>query len=587
MKERYMLMLFRLLAIVFICLAVIGGVRAYSPVPFMDMWDGYLNFFTKVSGGDMTVWWAQHNEHRIVLARALFWIDLSWFQGAGWFLIVVNYLLIGVACLFFYVILKEQLTTETEKFSRQILNLLILSLFFSWIQRPNLTQGFQSQFILAQLLPLIGFFLLHRAYTSPSHSNGLFFLTCLTGVISLGTMANGILALPLMTLFALVLRMSWKGIAGLAILAIITTTAYFNEYHVPGGGSSKYIPLSISGELVQYLLLYIGGPFYYITGKGSLVITQLAGLFLIASTIFFACRFVNKPATSSLQLAMLTFLLYIVGTALGTGFGRLKFGVEQALSSRYQTPALMAWAALLVLYAPVIAKGISRNPARVLIPLMLVPLLLLPQQFKAVRSQQDTLFEREVAALALELGIKDQQQISSIFPSADWALSLAKKPSELDLSIFGHPLIKNANQLIGKFEKTRSLVQCQGSLDEISGIEDHGRYVRVRGWLFQSNAKKRPSLIHLFNGVGRIMGYALTGQQRPDVEPAINPEVTESGFKGYLLAQQLGQSVILRGYHPDCELKVVAPLVPYTVKKTEFGASTISVRKDHVVGINE
>ena len=51
--------------------------------------------------GDNLHWWSQHNEHWIVLARMLFWIDLSWFHGLGSFLIVVNFLLIGIAYLVF------------------------------------------------------------------------------------------------------------------------------------------------------------------------------------------------------------------------------------------------------------------------------------------------------------------------------------------------------------------------------------------------------------------------------------------------------------------------------------------------------
>ena len=33
-------------------LAVAGAVSAYSPVPFSDMWNGYLDFFVRASSGD-------------------------------------------------------------------------------------------------------------------------------------------------------------------------------------------------------------------------------------------------------------------------------------------------------------------------------------------------------------------------------------------------------------------------------------------------------------------------------------------------------------------------------------------------------
>ncbi|MGD4365427.1 hypothetical protein QT713_22860, partial [Xanthomonas citri pv. citri] len=42
----------------------------FSPVPFWDMWDGGLGFYVRQMT-DVSQWWAQHNEHRIVLSRIL------------------------------------------------------------------------------------------------------------------------------------------------------------------------------------------------------------------------------------------------------------------------------------------------------------------------------------------------------------------------------------------------------------------------------------------------------------------------------------------------------------------------------------
>jgi hypothetical protein len=41
MKKQNILTSFWLLGGAYFVLAVIGGVRTYSPVPLMDMWDGY------------------------------------------------------------------------------------------------------------------------------------------------------------------------------------------------------------------------------------------------------------------------------------------------------------------------------------------------------------------------------------------------------------------------------------------------------------------------------------------------------------------------------------------------------------------
>src|SRR5262245_64250723 len=92
-KSSLSVSLFALLALSFVGLAIIGAIRVYSPVPLSDMWNGSVDFFRRVNDGDMAAWWAAHNEHRIVLARILFWMDLALFSGTAWLLIVAHYLL--------------------------------------------------------------------------------------------------------------------------------------------------------------------------------------------------------------------------------------------------------------------------------------------------------------------------------------------------------------------------------------------------------------------------------------------------------------------------------------------------------------
>lgn len=571
---------FGMLAVMMVGMAIIGGTRSYSPVPYWDMWDGYLDFFIRISNGDIAAWWSQHNEHRIVLSRVLFWIDLTWFDGLSRFLIVIHYLLMSIAFLFFHITLKEQLSSESDIFLRRILSLMILIILFSWIQKTNYTQGFQSPFILAHLLPFIAFYLQHRSFVNGASSKGYFFLAWLTGVMSLGTMANGVLVLPLMTLLALILRMGWQRLFVLAISAIISTTLYFYDYHsITGHGSLTDVLIDNPTGVLQYLLLYIGGPFYYLTGEGSLLVAQLAGFFLITSAAFFTWKSLKNISVSSLQLALITYLLYIGGTALGTAGGRLSLGLEQALSSRYQTPALMVWAALIVLYAPAIAREVNKGSNRVLAALIFVPLLLLPHQLKVFCSQQNFLFEKDIAALALELGINDRAQISSIYPSVERALLIAKKSDELDISIFGQSNVKDASKLIGQFSRARSPVQCMGSLDEVNSIEGNLEFVKIRGWAYQNEVNEVPKIIYLLDENRQIIGHALTGQVRPDVGVAVDSKAMESGFKGYSLSKQLGKSVIFRSYQPDCELEVKTSPLTFSVKDEEFYASAATVRQ--------
>ncbi len=545
-----------------VVLAIVGGVIHYSPVPYWDMFDGYLAFFVNSKHGGWPIWWEQHNEHRIVLTRLLFWMDLSWFQGTGWYLIAVNYILAGASCMVFYTFLKERLKIQQNKEHVQLLGLFLFAWLFSWSQSENFIWGFQSQFFLAQLLPLATFYCLHKSVTTTSYPSVWFSATCLLGVASLGTMANGVLALPLVFILSLLLRMDWRKSLLLGLLAVGGIAIYFYDYHsVDGHGSLRQTLAEDPVGMIRYVLSYVGGPFYALTGKGkiSLVIAQLVGIFLIISSAFFTIKALRAPTTSSLPLALLTFILYVGGTAFGTAGGRLMFGLNQAVSSRYMTPALMAWAALLILYAPSLAAGLTRNRNRVLWPLLILFALMVPRQLTALRPDIEAQFQRKVAALALELRIQDEAQVNTIYPSLETALALTKTPVSSNLSIFGMDPIKDVSQLIGTTETVNAPVQCKGHVDRISTIPGENRYVSIEGWVYDTSSQSSPESLHIINKQDQVIGYALTGLPQPEVAINIDKKARNSGFKGYVRADQVGQPITLLGHKPTCQLKTFAP----------------------------
>ena len=199
-RQHLLRLSFTSMAALFVALAIAGAVRAYSPVPYWDMWSGYLPFLDQAASGDWTVWWRQHNEHRILLTRLLFWMDLRWFGGASWFLLAANYVLIALGAVLACKILRELPVPPGRDADMHALMAFAVIWLFFWSQWENLTWGFQSQFIMAQMLPLAALYMLYRSLKGGSAT---FALACLLGLMCAGTMANGILALPLMTAYAL------------------------------------------------------------------------------------------------------------------------------------------------------------------------------------------------------------------------------------------------------------------------------------------------------------------------------------------------------------------------------------------------
>jgi hypothetical protein len=550
-------------ALLFIVLAVAGGVRGYSIVPYWDMWDGYLIFLDNAARDGWPAWWEQHNEHRIVLSRLFFWADLRWFAGAGWFLIAVNYILVALGAVLFCRILREVVLPQQSDTDKRALAAFVVICLFFWSQQENLTWGFQSQFILAQLLPLTALYVLYR---SMQGGTVLFVLACLLGVLSAGTMANGILALPLMAVYAMLTRQGMRRIGVLLALAVLVILAYFHQYVPPAGHGSLSQALRERPEsFVRYVLIYLGGPFNYAFGEGKTgkVMAQLAGLFFVASAIRFAWLNLRQPRQVALPLVLLFFIAYIGGTAIGTAGGRVLFGVDQALSHRYTTPALTAWCALLILYAPalLVLQGLRRR--LVWGALAVLTLLMLVYQWQALKSRSDELFERAVGALAIELRIKDVAQIGNVFPSTD-VIAFTEQNADLQRSLFGLYPYRGARAQMGKLVAPLALPACQGHLDTAMEFEGDNRFLRINGWLIEPARKLVPQVVRLLDAEGRQVGYALGGMRRDDVAAAVDKRARTAGYRGYLSSAQAGSTLTMRGEGPTgpfCQSQVQMPRI--------------------------
>jgi len=555
LTQKNITILFVVIALIQLILAIIGGINHYSPVPFWDMWDGYINFFNKVSSGNVKIWWEQHNEHRILLSKILFWMDIIIFGGRSIFLIILNYVFAALSCLVFWFYLKRLSDTKTiTTYSRNLIGIAISIFLFSWfIQEENLSSAFQSQFFLAFLMPLISFYLLHKSYISINHSKILFALACFAGILSTVTMANGIMTLPLMALLSIVLRSGYVRIIILLLITILVDGFYLVNYKA-NYSEISFLDLIINHpiDFLEYFLSYIGNIFYYLTGKGSrFFIAELFALFLIFSAAFFFYRAFKSNFKTSLELSLLTFILYVLGTAFLTALGRFPNGITQALSGRYTTPTLMAWSALLILYSPFISNILERKPNYFLWPIFTILALFLFPQFKALRADS-SVFEKKVSALSLELGIKDQLQTSNIYPDVNHLLSVSKFAIEQNISVFNNPLIKDVRELIGKTEANYSTSECLGSVDVIGQIKGKESYVSIEGWLFDNNSKSTPEYLHILNENYQIIGYGLVGKSRADVKIAIGTKAEFSGFKGYFLLDKVDKKIILKSVKPDC-----------------------------------
>ena len=551
-----------LLATAFVMLAITGTARMYTPVPFWDMWGATLGFYIAITDGASWLWWAQHNEHRIVLSRLLFWLDYRFFGGLNIFLLVMNHVFVALAVLLFWRIGHERLqASKADRTTLFFFTCFLIAWLYQWMQHENLAWAFQSQFFLAQLLPLSAFYWLHKSARN-EQGYAAYAVACLLGIASAGTMANGILALPLMAVYALITRMRLLQLLMLCGLSIITLGLYFGDYQSPPHhGSTIDTLLQQPLQVVQFVLLYLGTPFFNLFGRsGAAAIVAMAstcGMAAIALTFLY--RGIRSPRQHTLVLALIFGIIYLAGTAVGTAAGRVTFGVFQAISFRYTTPALMAWACVLVLLLPWFCRQAKQHPRLSITAVSALLALMLNLQWQAAKPQHQLVFDREVAGLALTLGVEDEAQIQHVFEMSPGLLRTVAVAEARQLGMFAIYPWRDLKNALGKTVSLNSLPLCNGHIDQVAALTPDQDYLAIQGWLYNAHQQQVPALITVTDGTGVVSGFALTGQPRPDVADAVDDHAYLSGFRGYVTRNLAGEAVILTADAASCELALELP----------------------------
>jgi len=548
----------KVLGVVFFVTAVVGAIQNFSPVPFWDMWDGYLNFYVRVTNGDYAAWWAQHVDHRTVVSNLLFWIDLRVFNGALWFLILVNYLLVLATWLTLRSIAQSVLPEKKLATSRSLYSGVTLALLFSWTQKENLTWAFQSQMFTGILFPMIAFMLFYRAENSTGRRSKLYYVGSLaTGVVSAGTMINGLAALPIMAVLGILLRASKTRISLIVVLAVAISVLYFLGFAAPNSPERSSLFRSLLEQplnVLTFFFAYIGAPAHFIIRDGLLA-AVITGSLIVCGFAWVAVTSLGRPIENRARYIILAVLLYAILSSIGIAGSRINLGVEYAFTSRYMTNVLVLWAAmiLLLLYR---CPTMSRCRTVVFFFMLAIPTALLPTQVQALKKDSNALTDRLVAALALELGVQDEEQITKIFPWMRPAIVLAQKPIERNLSIFGDPLIRDAAKSLMSVDQHHG-IDCVGSIETINVIPGDRRFARLSLWLMDRYTHLTPNAFYVLNPKRKIIGYGVSGYVRYGLTDT--GEAHNAGGSAYVLTDAMDDKLILKGRDYNCEVLVQLP----------------------------
>lgn len=497
------------LALFYAVLAILAGTHGYSPVPFWDMWDGTLGFYLRQQS-DLSAWWAQHNEHRIILARLLFFIDLKYFGGHAVFLLVVNYILAIIT--FGLLAWCAMRIIPSPPAAMGVVAVVILSLALLWTQENNLTWGFQSQFFLAQLLPLASLLSLWRSSRSSRWRNAWFAFALLLAVLAAGSMANGLLATWLLLAGCIFGRQGSKRIALVAVAAIVVTGLYFHGYVSPGSHGSLSNTLRDSPRgVVWFLFAYLGSPFAHLAeGKPNLYAAVGCGAIITLLAIYLAGRaLVRKRNNVDLELTLSLFLGYLGTSAFAVAGSRIVFGLESAVASRYTTPALLVIASVMILGVARLSVRFRWARGQSAAALLIIPLLFLPLQWNAVKHNALADFEKTTAAMALEMGARDDEQILWTYPDSPRALEIARDASAQDLSIFASTWLKGARESLGHVYGKVPTKSCGVVPPVTKALPGSEGWSRMQGGLVDTYLGDGLSALYLLDEHGTIIGRGI------------------------------------------------------------------------------
>ena len=336
-------------------------------VPFADQW---AVTYTVIKSATQGIGWqdlfAQHNESRKVFPRLIYVALAHLTRYNVNYEILVAYVITGVTSMLL-LCLSYRTLKGTWK-THFLLLLLVNLLLFTPAQYEAWMIGLSNVVFISIGCLVASIFV---AYTQ--FQRWLKYVICISlAIISTFSFANGmliwVLTLPVLlivncsdSLGKSLYRDRWYIFAWLGAFGISLVT-YFYQYQKPASHPSLTQAWGEPGKAISYFLAFLGNPFAWGTQLHNPLFAAWIGAILL--TVFVLLigyllwqeRSLWQQAIGWVMLGCYTILSAAITTA-----GRVGFGVDQALASRYVTFALYLPIAIIYLFAIVRQHAIRHS----------------------------------------------------------------------------------------------------------------------------------------------------------------------------------------------------------------------------------
>ena len=487
--------------------------RLHVPLPYWDEWSTIVDFRQFAEGryglSDLA---AQHNEHRLLFPRLVFFADESLFALSGLLDVTVTLLLQGVNAALLIAWMTRLVARPAP---RALLAGFVVLLLFTLRQEQNFTNGFQLQFVgvftAAALAGAAYAAALDRMRHARPGSAPLFALAALGCAVATYTMANGVLAGPVLAAIAVLHRAPWRVPAATLVFSAALAALFFHGY--VAGGDSLPVAQAVAhpAPYLRYLAVYLGNPI----GPGIRAAQALGTLGLLLA-VAAACRVGAGQSRDPASTKLLALAGFVVASAAATAYGRIGLGLEQASESRYATPAMLFWCAILLFWVPVVVGSRRRRLAAA--GLGAVMTLLAAAALAAEATAWPALADRSTAlrqvADSLVSGLYDADAAGTYENTApDDIAALVPFLREHRLAAFADPDVAALGRPLSVLGSVADA--CQGSVaaraDPALGL----RGVRLDGTARDGAAGRVPVRIVVTDAAGTVVGFGSTALSRP------------------------------------------------------------------------
>ena len=424
-------------------------------VPYWDQWATPGFQIEKVIGGNLGIsdLIDQHNESRKFFPKILF-ISLAYFTH--WnvrYEMAITFLL---ACLVSWNIGRLlRITIPTISiFSRGLLLFISNSLVFSLMQWENWIWGIQLITFIPIACITSGLVFL---YSERSFLEKLLFLSLLSSIATF-SFANGILCwVTLFPAFVFYFLISDKSVFTLQnryfiylfiplLVFISNVLIYFNDYqkpeHHPALSEAVVRPI----DALMYFSTFLGSPLGFFDQLASQTFGMFALILTVICLIYIIFAYSGNRST---LIPWLTIAGYSIVSGLITTIGRVGFGIDQALGSRYVTFSTYAIVGLIYVSA-LILQDVKKHRSYlaflldklsyVVLGICLVTYLVGTATSAKVMAAQQNNRQYARSCLSFSNILLDEECLKSLFPHPDILLRVANNLSEagwIDIDIVG------------------------------------------------------------------------------------------------------------------------------------------------------